>query len=71
MDRPLHYHYFTLEQRAALEEAMRARLAQPGVEQALGRLHTPEFGLCEVCAGDISFARLLADPTLRRCPRCG
>lgn len=71
MDRPLHYHYFTIEQRNALEESIRTRLAEPGMTPALERLHTPQFGVCEVCGADISFARLQADPALRRCVNCG
>ena len=66
----MHYHYFTIEQRGALEQAMRARLTEPGMELALGRLHMPEFGVCESCGRDIAFARLIGNPTLKRCPRC-
>ena len=66
----MHYHYFTLEQRSELENAMRARLAEPGMSAALERLHTPEFGVCERCGGDIAFARLAANPALTRCAKC-
>ena len=66
----MHYHYFTLEQREALERAMRSRLAEPGMQSALERLHTPQFGVCEVCGADIAFIRLAGNPTLKRCAGC-
>jgi RNA polymerase-binding transcription factor DksA len=40
------------------------------VESALERLHTPDFGLCEDCAAEISYARLSANPTAVRCLGC-
>lgn len=66
----MHYHYFTIEQRDALAQAMRARAAEPAIRAALERLHTPEYGVCESCGADIAFSRLSADPALRRCPAC-
>jgi RNA polymerase-binding transcription factor DksA len=67
----MHYHYFTIEQREALKQAISARLAeQPALRSALERLHTPEFGVCEACGGDIPFTRLHADPGVRLCGRC-
>ena len=66
----MHYHYFTIEQRSALERAMRARLDETGMRAALERLRTPEFGVCERCGGDIAFARLAVEPTITRCARC-
>lgn len=66
----MHYHYFTLEQRRALEEAMRSRIHEPGMTAALERLHTPEFGVCEKCGADIAFIRLSGNPTVRRCGSC-
>ena len=66
----MHYHYFTIEQRNLLTERMRARSAEPGMEAALKRFHTPEFGVCESCEADIPFAELRDNPQLRRCPRC-
>lgn len=66
----MHYHYFTLEQRAELERAMRARLAEPAMRLALARLHTPEFGICERCGGDIAFVRLALEPATTRCAKC-
>jgi len=67
----MHYRYLTLEQRSALEQAIRARLAEPEMASALERLHTPQFGVCERCDGDIAYARLALDPALTRCANCG
>jgi RNA polymerase-binding transcription factor DksA len=66
----MHYHYFTIEQRSVLAELMRERSAEPGMEAALKRVHTPGFGVCESCEADIPFAQLRANPLLTRCPRC-
>ena len=66
----MHYHYFTLEQRHVLAELMRSRLGEPGMDLAIERLRTPDFRVCEVCGADIPFARVAADPTLRRCRQC-
>ena len=66
----MHYHYFTIEQRNVLAELMRLRATEPGMDAALERIHTPEFGVCESCEGDISFVELQANPRLRRCARC-
>jgi RNA polymerase-binding transcription factor DksA len=69
-DSRMHYHYFTIEQRNTLADAMRSRIAEPGMKSAFERLHTPEFGVCETCGGDIAFTRLTQNPRLRRCPAC-
>jgi RNA polymerase-binding transcription factor DksA len=67
----MHYHYFTLEQREALEGLIRASLAgRPGMDDALKRLHSPAFGVCEACGGDIPYRKLAADPLAARCPAC-
>ena len=66
----MHYHYFTLEQRNTLAEAMRSRLAEPGVAAELERLRSPDYGVCESCGADIPFVSLAANPGLRRCARC-
>ena len=73
----MHYHYFTIEQRNALEQLIRSRLESLGgdkerareLESALKRVHSPEFGVCEICSGDIPYSRLAEDPSLRRCPQ--
>ena len=46
-----HYHYLTIEQRERLQAIMQARLAELGA--GLARLHTPDYGVCEKCGGDI------------------
>lgn len=61
----MHYHYFTLEQREALAQAM-ADLPEPQRQS----LHAPDYGICEECEGDIPFVRLMRNPLLRRCPSC-
>jgi RNA polymerase-binding transcription factor DksA len=71
----MRYHYFTLEQREALSRAIRGMMASEdraggGLPIALERLRSPEYGVCEVCEGDVPFVRLLADPLARRCRRC-
>ena len=66
----MHYHYFTIEQRNALAELMHERATEPGMQAALERIHTPEFGVCESCQGDIPFVQLQANPQLTRCDRC-
>ena len=66
----MHYHYFTIEQRNVLAELMRARLAEPGMETALKRIHEREFGVCESCEADIPFVQLATNPRLRHCARC-
>jgi RNA polymerase-binding transcription factor DksA len=66
-----HYHYLTLEQRAALERIIRSRAATPlQLELALGRLHAPDYGACIECRGDISYVRLEADPDALHCQAC-
>jgi DnaK suppressor protein len=56
-----HRHYFTIEQREALQRQL---------EDALARLHEPDFGLCVDCGADIPYARLSATPTATRCVAC-
>jgi DnaK suppressor protein len=40
------------------------------VEQALVRLHTPDYGECADCGEDIPFVRLQANPLATRCTAC-
>ena len=66
-----HYHYLTLEQRAALEAIIRARAAtQPQLLSALERLHQPDYGVCIECGKDIAFVRLEADAGALHCGAC-
>ena len=67
----MHYHYFTIEQRESLENLIRSSMAgRPEMTSALARLHSPEFGVCERCGGDIPYVRLTADPLASLCPNC-
>ena len=66
----MHYHYFTLEQRQALERAIRQRMMEPGMETVLERLRTPDFGVCESCGEPIGKARLQAFPRATLCVAC-
>jgi len=54
--------------RLAEIEIDRARLE--AVEQALARLATGQYGICEDCGAEIPRARLLAQPTAIRCKAC-
>ena len=47
---------------------MQARIAELG--DALARLHTPDYGVCNDCGADIPYVRLQADPLRKRCPAC-
>jgi RNA polymerase-binding transcription factor DksA len=70
----MHYHYFTLEQRETLSRVIHLRMGGEdkagGLSAALERLRSPDYGICEVCEGDVPFVRLLGDPLARRCRCC-
>jgi DnaK suppressor protein len=67
----MHYHYFTLEQRDALEVQIRARtVSEPALQLALQRLHQPDYGVCIECGRDIAFVRLRDDPDALHCADC-
>lgn len=40
------------------------------VQDALARLHEPEFGLCTDCGVEIPYSRLLANSSASRCIAC-
>ena len=61
----MHYRYLTLEQREHLERLIRA-----GIPAELGRLHSPEYGVCAACGNDIAYVRLLELPAARYCTAC-
>jgi len=73
-------HYFTIEQRNELHALLQDRAGSlrsgtkadelRAVEDALARLHTPEFGLCVDCGAELAFARLRSDPLATRCKAC-
>jgi RNA polymerase-binding protein DksA len=52
---------------AALERDVRELRA---VEVAAMRLHTPDYGVCDDCGGEIPFVRLEAVPAATRCFAC-
>jgi hypothetical protein len=66
----MHYHYFTLEQRDALEAEIRARTSEPALQAALQRLHQPDYGVCVDCGRDIAFVRLQSEPDALHCGDC-
>jgi RNA polymerase-binding transcription factor DksA len=67
----MHYHYFTLEQRANLEQAMRSEIRNPSaLSRALEHLHNPQYGVCRRCGGDIPYIRLTHRPLAQDCGRC-
>jgi RNA polymerase-binding transcription factor DksA len=67
----MHYHYFTLEQRANLESVIRSRMIeQPALAGALERLRTPGYGVCTRCGAEIPYVRLMQSPALEYCRNC-
>lgn len=40
------------------------------LQQALGQLDDPEFGICSVCGKDIPMGRILSVPEARICVQC-
>lgn len=52
----------------ALRRRMEARRKE--IEDALTRMDTGVYGICEDCGDDIAPARLLANPTARLCVHC-
>lgn len=68
---PVHYHYFTLEQRESLERRIRSRIEDaPTQAETLQRLHSPDYGVCRICGADIPYVRLLDEPTALYCAAC-
>ena len=67
----MHYHYFTLEQRDALEQQLRSSIrGERALQAALQRLYQPDYGVCIDCGKDIAFVRLQADPDALHCGDC-
>lgn len=48
----------------------RDRQALAGIQEALARLETGEYGICEECGEDIAPARLKAQPMATLCVHC-
>ncbi len=65
----MHYHYFTIEQREALERLIRSQ-ASGDSSETLRRLHSPDYGVCQRCGADIPYARLAAQPAALHCAAC-
>ena len=59
-----------LNEEPAAAELLRDAAELRAVEDALVRLHQPEFGLCAECGIEIPYRRLLAQPAAARCLRC-
>ena len=66
----MHYHYLTIEQREALERQFRAQLRGKALDEALTRLHQPDYGVCIECRQDIGYERLETDPSALHCRAC-
>jgi len=68
----MHYHYFTLEQRDALSRQILDLTAQDAGRKAsaIDYLHSPEYGICQVCGADIPYVRLLDNPFQKTCEHC-
>ena len=56
--------------RKLLRRTVAARRALADTEEALGRLASGRYGLCEDCTGAIPARLLAAAPEARYCPRC-
>ena len=56
--------------RQLLRRAIAARRALADTDEALGRLASGRYGLCEGCTGAIPARLLAAAPDVRYCPRC-
>lgn len=56
--------------RKLLRRTVAARQALADTEEALGRLSSGRYGLCESCTGAIPARLLAAAPEARYCPRC-
>ncbi len=56
--------------RKLLRRTVAARRALADTEEALGRLASGRYGLCEECTGAIPARLLAAAPESRYCPRC-
>jgi len=52
----------------ALRRRMESRRAE--MEEALARMDSGEYGICEDCGEDIGLARLMANPAARLCVHC-
>ncbi len=53
---------------AALDDSIRNELQQ--IQVTLARLDRGEYGVCEICGGQIAIKRLMALPYASRCVKC-
>jgi len=59
-----------LESSMEVEALERHTLELRAVEDALVRLHSPDYGECVDCSEDIPYVRLQANPRATRCTAC-
>jgi DnaK suppressor protein len=59
-----------LESSIEIAEIERDVLELRDVEQALKRLHEPDYGVCADCGAEIPYSRLSAKPWATRCISC-
>jgi DnaK suppressor protein len=57
-------------QQMALETARRRQQKLSGIEGALRRIESGDYGYCFVCGDEIVINRLMADPSITRCIKC-
>ncbi len=55
---------------ASIAKAERDSSELTEVANALDRVHTGRYGVCEACGRDIGYTRLLVHPAARRCLDC-
>ena len=53
-----------------LQEAGRDLEELQGIDTALQRIESGDYGICEQCGNDIGYARLEVQPTATRCIEC-
>jgi RNA polymerase-binding protein DksA len=53
-----------------LTTVTRERQELQEIEAALARIRDGSYGICISCGGEISRARLIADPRAKHCPTC-
>jgi len=56
------------EERFSITEELNKKLED--VENALSKIESGNYGICEVCGGEIEEDRLEANPSARTCKKC-
>ena len=59
-----------LEEGIELASLLRDVQELRAVKEAIQRIHSPDFGVCADCEGEIPYARLKAQPMATRCRAC-